>query len=88
MLYRLAKQTIGSTRPLGWKLVQYMESDPKLNPEFGNSNQTVRKQEKEMMTYDSESSCSMLFCSLALMLTGFLAPLLSVLLFLLQGNWM
>ena len=88
MLYRLAKQTIGSTRPLGWKLVQYMESDPKLNPEFGISNETVRKQEKEMMTYDSESSCSMLFCSLALMLTGFLAPLLSVLLFLLQGNWM
>jgi len=67
-VHRLAKQTIGSTRPLGWKLVQYMESDPKLNPEFGISHETVRKQEKEMMTYDRESPCSLAFllpCSLA-----------------------
>ena len=46
----MAKQTIGSTRPLGWRLVQYMESDPKINPDFGISHETVRKQEKEMMT--------------------------------------
>ena len=74
LLYRLAKQTIGSTRPLGWKLIQFMESDPKLNPDFGISHETVRKQEKEMMTYDSES------CSLAPLLPCFLALLLPVLL--------
>ena len=49
----MARQTIRSTRPLGWRLVQYMELDPKLNPEFGIFNVTGRKQEKEMMKYVS-----------------------------------
>ena len=90
VLHRLAKQTIGSTRPLGWKLVQFMESDPKLNPEFGISHDTVRKQEKEMMMYDSEFHCSRLLvfwlfiCSNALVLCLF-APYSVALLS--QGSW-
>ena len=80
LLHKLVKQTNGYTKPLGWKLIQYMESNPKLNPEFGISHETVRKQEKEMMTYDIECTlsaldfvnlcsmfgapCSMLACSL------------------------
>ena len=51
---RLAMQYIGDTMPLGWDLVRHMESNPKIDPKLGIDGDEVRKQEKDMMTYQSE----------------------------------
>ena len=47
-------QFIGDTMPLGWDLVRHMESNPKIDPKLGIDGAEVRKQEKDMMTYQSE----------------------------------
>ena len=44
-----------------------MENDPKIHPSFSISAEEVKKQEKEMMAYDSEcySNCYILLCNSA-----------------------